>query len=408
MRKARLTKRLIEGLTAKGERELWVWDSELPGFALRVKPSGVKSYVVQYRNAHRRPRKITLGRHGVLTPEAARRTARQTLAAIERGEDPAEDRRTKRDAETVAQLCDRYLTEHVDIHNKPSTRKQIHRMVETKIKPLLGRRPIESVTRADIADIHSRLRAAPYEANRVVAALSKMFNLAELWGLRRDGSNPCRHIKRNGESRRERFLIDAELARLGRVLAEAEQEGSERPAAIRIIRLLAFTGCRCSEILNLRWEDVDLDQSVIRLPDAKAGARSVPLAAPAHALLAAMSNGVSAGPLWIDEATEEPLTYGQVNYAWRHIRRRAKLEDVRLHDLRHTVGTYAGQAGLNAFMVRDLLGHKTLAMTGRYVEKHTDPLRAAADQVVARIANALARNTEGEVIALRGRRERAG
>ncbi len=404
-RKVKLTKRLVETLTAEGGCERWIWDKELPGFGLRVKPSGVKAYVVQYRNAQRRPRKITLGRHGVLTPEEARRMARQMLAAIERGEDPAEQRRANRDAVTIADLCDRYLAEHVDVHNKPSTRAQVHRMVETKIKPALGQRPIESVTRADIANLHSRMRAAPYEANRVVAALSKMFNLAELWGLRPDGSNPCRHIKRNRESKRERFLIDEELSRLGEVLTEMEREGIERPAAILIIKMLAFTGCRCSEILNLRWEYIDLDRGVIRLPDAKAGARTVPLATPALALLASVPTRAPEGPVWIDEATGRPMTYEQVNRAWRRVRSRAKLEGARMHDLRHTVGTYAGQAGLNAFMVRDLLGHKTLAMTGRYVSKHTDPLRAAADHVVGRIASALSGTPKSgdNIIPLRAR-----
>jgi hypothetical protein len=136
-RKAKLTKRLVEDLTVEGGRERWVWDSDLPGFALRVKPSGIKAYVVQYRNAQRRPRKITLGRHGVITPNEARRMARQTLAAIERGEDPAEQRRANRDAVTIADLCDRYLAEHVDVHNKPSTRAQVHRMVETKIQQVI-------------------------------------------------------------------------------------------------------------------------------------------------------------------------------------------------------------------------------------------------------------------------------
>ena len=402
-RKAKLTKRLVEQLVADGPDEIWVWDMELPGFALRIKPSGIKAYVVQYRNAHRRPRKITLGRHGVMTVDEARRLARKTLAMIDRGEDPAEQRRANRNAVTVAELCDRYLAEHVDVHNKPTTRRQMRRLVEIKIRPALGQMPIKSVTRADIASLHSRMSNSRYEANRMLAALSKMFNLAELWGLRPDGSNPCRHIKRYAETKRDRFLDDDELTRLGDALTTIETEEPHLRPAITVIRMLAFTGCRCSEVLNLQWGYIDFGQGVIRLPDAKAGARTVPLAAAALAVLASLPAGPPEARVWIDVVTGQPLTYWQLGKVWQKARKRAGLEEIRMHDLRHTMGTYAGQSGLNAFIVRDLLGHKTLAMTGRYVSKHIDPLRAAADHVVGRISAALSGSSDqaGNVFPLR-------
>lgn len=395
MAKAKLSKRRIEALNADGERERWLWDSDIPGLAVRVKPSGIKAFVVQYRNARRRARKITLGRFPVLTADEARQRARRILAAVERGEDPAEERRARLDALTVADLGRRYLAEHVDVHNKPTTQARVHRLVTSRINPALGDIPIEAVGRADVARLHARLRRVPYEANRVVATLSKMFNLAELWELRPDGSNPCRHLQRYREHPRRRFFREGELQRLGAALAVAEREGREPAAALLFIRLLALTGCRFSEILDLRWQDIDLERGVIWLPDAKAGARPVPLAAPALALLAAAARRAAAGPLLIDEASGAPLTASRARAVWKRLCRRAELEGVRLHDLRHTVGTYAAEAGLNAFVVRDLLGHKTLAMTGRYVERHTDPLRTAATQVATRIATALGTDDTG-------------
>lgn len=178
--KAKITKRLVEDLTVEDGRELWVWDSELPGFGIRVKATGVKAYVIQYRNLHRQSRKITLGRHGVLAPEEARRMARQTLAAIERGEDPAKDRRAHRDALTVADLAERFDDEHISVRLKASTAREYRRNLRRFILPALGRLKIAEVSRADIAKFHHDLRHIPYQANRNLEVVSKMFNLAEL------------------------------------------------------------------------------------------------------------------------------------------------------------------------------------------------------------------------------------
>ena len=227
--KTKITKRLVEDLNVETGRELWVWDSELPGFGIRVKATGVKAYVIQYRNLHRQSRKITLGRHGVLFPEEARRLARQTLAAIERGEDPAMDRRTHRDALSVAELADRFDEEHISVRLKPSTAREYRRNLRRFILPAIGKLRVVDVTRADIARFHHKLRGIPYQANRNLEIISKMFNLAELWGLRPDGSNPRRHIRKYPEEKRERYLSPAELAALGEALSRCETETVEDP-----------------------------------------------------------------------------------------------------------------------------------------------------------------------------------
>ncbi len=278
-------------------------------------------------------------------------------------------------------------------HNKPSTEKEFRRLVEKRIKPALGDLKAVDVTRQDVIKLHLAMRSTPRQANHTVAVLSKLFNLAELWGVRPDGSNPCRHVPRYAEVQRERFLSEDELSRLGAVLTAAEVESTERPGVIAAIRLLTLTGCRLGEILGLQWDDVDFEAGVLHIRDAKAGGRVHSIGAPALALLADLPRGGE----WVVHggAPEKPLPVSSLEKAWRRLRSDAKLEDARLHDLRHTVGTYAAQAGANAFLVRDKLGHETLAMTGRCVGRDADPLKVLSDQVESRIAAALGASRGG-------------
>jgi len=386
----KLTKRFVESIQAPkvDGADVVLWDSELPGFGVRVKASAARSYLIQYRNSTGRSRRVTIGRHGVLTAEQARNYARGLLADAKRGADPAAERKAARRAYTVAQLCDRYLKEHAEVHKKASSVAEDRRLIDTRVRPALGTIKADAVTRDDVMRLHHSLRATPYEANRTLALLSKVFNLAEAWRVRPLQSNPCAHVKRFAERKRERFFSADELGRLGKALADAEHARTEKPGAIAAIKLLALTGCRRGEVLALRWEHVGLEAGVLRLPDAKAGARTVALGAPAVALLAKLPRN-SDYVVHSASSSKRPLSSSALEDAWHRVCKSARIPDARLHDLRHTMGTYGGQAGLNAFMIRDLLGHKTLAMTARYVERDTDPLRAAADQVAGRIAEAM-------------------
>ena len=246
----RLSKRLVESTDIRPV-EYMLWDSDLAGFGIRIMPSGRRSYLVQYRIGTR-SRRLSLGAHGILTAEQARSLAVQALAAVKAGGDPAEDRKQRRHALTVRDLAERFDCEHIAVRVKGSTAKEYRRNLTRFILPALGRLRIEEVTRADVARFHHDLRHIPYQANRNIEIISKMFTLAEMWGLRPDGSNPRRHLRKYPEQKRERFLSATELRRLGQVLNEMEDERIEMASAIAAVRLLLLTGCRLNEIVKLR------------------------------------------------------------------------------------------------------------------------------------------------------------
>jgi integrase len=387
MGKGRITKKAVTGARPL-EREYFIWDADLPGFGIRILPSGVKSYVVQYRAGpgRRAPsRRITIGKHGKLTPDEARKLARKIIADVAHGEDPAAELACRRREITVSDLAERYLSEHVRVHNKPSTILEAERLVRSEIIPVFGRMRLSDLTRAEIKKWHTARHRTPYNANRALAALRKMLSLAvKEWEL--CDENPALGIKLFREAKRERFVTDDELRKIGKWLAECEREGTELAAAIKLTRLLAFTGMRLSEVRTLEWSSVDDEAGVIRLSDGKTGARLVPIGTQARMLLSSESRE---GRFVISDGEDAPLSVRKFRTFWSHLREGTRLSEIRPHDLRHTVGIFGAQAGANAFLVRDLLGHKTLAMTGRYVERSADPVRALADQVNARVASAL-------------------
>jgi integrase len=379
----KLTKRMVEAI-AVGEADVLVWDDTLRGFGVKVTPKGARVYVLQYSFGGR-SRRVTIGRHGELTVEEARRKALVLRAAVANGADPAGVRATDRAVPLLAEFAQRYLSEHAAVKKKPLSLAADERNLRNHILPAMGRLKVSAIARGDVVRFHQSMKAKPGAANRCLALLSKMFNLAEKWGIRPDGSNLCRHVEKYPERSLERFLSLAELARLGAALREAEGKG-EHPSVIGALRLLTFTGCRRNEILTLRWEHVDLAGGCLRLPSSKTGKRVVPLGAPALAVLAALPR--REGNPFVLPGNSPGGHYVAVEKAWRRLRERAELGDVRLHDLRHSFASAAAAMGEGLPVIGALLGHADQSTTKRYTHFSNDPLRAAADRISGTIAAA--------------------
>jgi len=250
------------------------------------------------------------------------------------------------------------------------------------VVPRLGTRRGADVERADIVALHHALRATPYQANRTVQILSRLITLAEVWGLRPDGSNPCRHVGRFRDEKRERFLSDAEYARLGAALNAGEEQRLEPPEVIAAVRLLMLTGCRRSEILTLQWDHVDLEAGELRLPDSKTGAKSVHLSDPAIAVLRAIPR--RAGDPFVIAGSAPGRPMKDLHHYWQRICRRADLEGVRIHDLRHSYASGGLMAGEGLPMIGKLLGHTNVHMTARHARLANDPLKSAANRITGR------------------------
>ena len=390
-----------------GDRDKFLWDEDLRGFGVKITPRGRIVYLAQYRIGGRNSptRRVTIAEHGKLTPMEARIEARKILGKASIKEDVAEARSALRKQITVAELADRYLDEHVAHQNKPSTQAEVRRIVKHRIKPKLGTLKIHELTRARIKEWHHGMRETPYEANRALAYLSKMMSLAvHDWDLL--PANPCVGLKRFPEHKRERFLSEKELSILGGALKQAERDGVVPNTFASALRLLSITGCRMGEILNLRWEDVNDDGSAIRLADAKTGPRIVPLAGVAQTILGRMER--SGKYVFPAVGGDRPITRHTFHHYWTRVKQLSRLSGIRPHDLRHTAGTYAAQAGFNAFNVRDFLGHRSIAMSARYVERATDPIRATADAVGIRISNALEGGQAERIVSLESPKRRAG
>ena len=377
---SKLTKRAVDALKP-GDADAVYWDGELTGFGVRVRKSGRKNYVVQTRVAGRLGW-FTIGQHGPVTVDEARAAALEILALAKKGIDPR-DAHAKRAAEPVmADLGKRFLEQYVPDHCKPSTAEEYRRSVALFIDPAIGAMPVSEVQRKDIAELHHGMRDTPYQANRTLGVLSKMFSLAEIWGWRPDGSNPCRHVKRYKERQRERFLSPEETERLGEVLREAEDE---MPSAVAAFRLLLLTGCRLSEIQFLRWDYVK--DGCIELPEAKTGGRTVPLGPEARAVLADLPR--EDGNPWVIAGRLPGTHLTDLQRPWRRIRERAGLKDVRIHDLRHSYASRALALSESLTMIGKLLGHTQVQTTARYARLARDSIQNAAARITGSIGGDL-------------------
>ena len=374
-----LSKRVLDRLSVNGKDAIF-WDRDLAGFGIRVYPSGKKVFVVQTR-AFGRSKRVTLGRYPALTPEAARKDATAVIARIKKGEPPVPPKPAP--VPTVADLAERYQREYVEMHCKPATVSHYRLMLRKHIVPALGDRLVAEVEHKDILSFHNGLHHMPTVANRAADILVKMFNLADGWGWRPAGSNPCRGVARFKVEKHERFLTREELHRLGEALRAAPVERLASVHAAAAIRLLVLTGCRRNEILCLRWDDLNFDTGEMRLPDSKTGARTVPMASAAADVLEGLPRTPDSP--WVFPGKKKGTRLVNLNDSWDRVRRRAGLDGVRLHDLRHTFASRALALGEGLPMIGDLLGHRMVNTTARYAHLARDSVRDSSAKIAADI-----------------------
>ena len=371
----RITKRTVDALTVEAEDAVF-WDRDLAGFGVRVHATGRKVYVVQSRGPTG-PKRVTLGRHGDMSTEEARKRAAVVIDRIKRGEDPVPA--PPKPELTLSELAEHFMRVHVKMNCKPKTVATYRFTLAKYILPILGAMSINEVGRGEIAALHHRLRDTPVMANRTVKILSKMFSLAEAWERIPSGRNPCRSVRCYKERPRERFLTPEEFRRLGRVLRDVEADGSVWPPAIAALRLLMLTGCRKSEILTLRWDDVDRTAGELRLRDAKSGPRMVPLTVPVLTVLDGIPR--MPGNPWVIAGKRPEAGLSNLDHYWQPIRAQAGLDDVRNHDLRHSYASRALALGESLPTIGKLLGHRKVGTTARYAHLMRDAEKVAATRV---------------------------
>ncbi len=377
-----LSNRAVGKLTV--EKDTVFWDGELTGFGVRVYPTGSKVYVAQARGPEG-PKRVAVGRHGVINADEARKRAAHIIARVKAGEEAVPEPMKPAGGPTVAELCARYLSEYVSVRCKPGTAALYRSVIDRHVLPALGKLPIAALSRAQVAEFHESLYETPAVANTALRILSSMYRLAAGWGMVPEGlSNPCKALVKYPERRRERFLTDSEFTRLGEALDEAEARSGASASTVAAIRLLALTGCRRSEVLGLRREDVALEAGELRLPDSKTGARAVPLPPQAVELLAGLL-GAHDGP-WVIPGRKPGTPLRNIDEAWRTIRERAGLEGVRLHDLRHSWASRALALGEALPVIGKLLGHSKMETTARYAHLARDSAQEAAERVAESIA----------------------
>jgi integrase len=421
MPQGRISKRAVDALQCPGGKDrAFLWDDDLAGFGVAAFPTGRKVYVAQYRKDGR-SRRVSIGEHGRLTPDEARKQAKVILGAVETGADPIAERRAARAVKTFGEIADDFMSQHVIPKRKSRTGEEYRRLLDLHILPAIGAKRVVEVRRSDVSRMHAKMAETPRAANHALALISAIWN----WASRRDevalADNPAKGIERYSEQGRERFLTMEEFARLGTALAEGESVGlpwdadeagqkakhlakpeNRRakldPFAVAAIRLLILTGARLREILDAEWSHVDLERGILFLPDSKTGRKPIYLSAATQAVLAAVPR-IEGNPHIIAGA-KSGKPRADLKKPWAAVCRAAGLKGVRIHDLRHSFASFGTGASLGLPIIGRLLGHTQAATTQRYAHLDADPVRRAADTIGATIAAAMDGREVGKVISI--------
>ncbi len=408
----RLTKKAVDAAKYPhgddSKRRFVLWDDDLAGFGLRVYPSGRKVFVFSYRVAGRK-RLTVVGPYGALTVQEARKRARKARVEVSDGTDPKEAARRRRQrGMTLSDLALEHM-EELEAKRKPATASAYQGILDNHLLPRLGHLPLAAITEDDVRRLHRRMKSTPYIANRALFLLGKLLAVAERRGLR--VGNPAREVKRYPERGRTRYLNAKELEALGEALQRLEGEGividdqlrTIAASAAAAIRLLLFTGARKNEILTLRWEYIDVDRRMAHLPDSKTGAKTLVLPGPAIEILESLPHAED-NP-WVIGGRDEGTHLADLKRPWNWVREASGLAGVRLHDLRHTVGSWGASGGTSLLIIGKLLGHRQASTTERYAHLSEDPVADAAESISGAIKAAMD-GKKAELVDLEHRRAR--
>ena len=383
MAKIKLTKSAVDAAQPQAQ-PVELRDTLVPGFLCKITPTGRKVFMLQYRTNAGERRKPALGLYGELTVEQARSLAQEWLAQVRRGGDPAAEKAAARQAPTVRELCVKFMEDHSSQRNKPSTQKGYQGVIDRNIIPLLGRMKVHDVKRPDVASMMKKMAHKPADANRTFSVMRKMFNLAEVWGYRPDGTNPCRHVPMYPNGKATHLISDEEMGKLFHYLDYLETEGLEHPVIPLAIRLQFEFAARRSEIVLLEWSWVDLENRRVVWPDSKTGGMSKPMSEEAYRLLSTAPR--YEGSIYVLPSPRRPmkhLTTGEYYNGWSRTLKAAGVTHVGTHGIRHRSATDIANSGIPVKVGMALTAHKTVAMFMRYVHTEDAPVREAVRSLAA-------------------------
>lgn len=384
MAKIKLTKSAVDAAQPQAEA-VELRDTLVPGFLCKITPAGRKVFMLQYRTNAGERRKPSLGLYGELTVEQARSLAQEWLAQVRRGGDPAAEKAEARQAPTVKELCTKFMEDYSKKSNKLSTQAGYQAVINRNIIPLLGRKKVQDVKRPEIAGLMEKLSYKQTEANKVFSVLRKMFNMAEVWGYRPDGTNPCRHVPMFPAGKSTHLISDEEMGNLFRQLDKIESEGLENYVIPLGIRLQFEFAGRRSEIIALEWNWVDLQNRRVVWPDSKTGGMSKPMSEEAYRLLStAPRQEGSRYVLPSPSHAGKHLTTGEYYGGWSRALKAAGATHVGTHGIRHRSATDIANSGIPVKVGMALTAHKTVVMFMRYVHTEDKPVREAAELVANR------------------------
>lgn len=395
----KLTKRAIDAMTYEGTGNARVirWDTSVTGLGLRIYPGDQKAYVVSYR-VNGRKRLMTLGAYNLIALDQARHQARKCLLAAKDGKDPLEAREKAARGETVKDLCTAYLEQYAKLRKQ--SWHEDKRRINQHILPAWRNIKAASLKRADVAALHRKVgTTVPYEANRLLALVSKMYSEAEKWGIVPEGNpNPAHRVEKFKEHKRDRWVTPEELPGLA---AAIDQE--QNPYIRAALWLYLLTGLRKSELLTAKWEFIDWDRGELRLPKTKAGrVHYMPLSEPALAVLRDIPR--LEGNPYVLPGLKKGQHLVNVNKSWGRIRETAGVKDVRLHDIRRTVGSWLAQAGNSLHLIGRVLNHSNQSTTAVYARFGQDHVREALEAHAKRIMGIAGKGPAAEVVKIKKRR----